>query len=187
MLAGTNPRVRFWNERLILIAQDEAAVKWVSFPVGDTVSLVAQGGDVLTLVRTATGDLGLSIVRTGQLIFALGAVAEVPLGTNVEAANDIESGGDQEAWLEVWAGSSRCRLRSREAARVGPYEVYVERTCTWHNDTDGVSECASIVRAADSRTANAAMRSAVLLAHERLDVLQGETRDGRFIRPTRVR
>ncbi len=182
-LVGNSPRVRFWNERLVLIAADSprAPLRWASFPVGDAVAFAAQSGDTLSLVCTHTGDLGLSVVRDGELVLALGAIAQVQLGTNIKASNKFAD-GEGPAWLEVCSGIDTSSLRHQESARVGRYDVYVERTCTCHLDPDGVAECAAIVRSGDVKATNAAMRSAILLGQESLDALQGEDWDGHYIR-----
>jgi hypothetical protein len=42
-------------------------------------------GDILCAVYTDCGGLGLSVVRDGELVVAVGAVASVPLGSTVHA------------------------------------------------------------------------------------------------------
>ena len=71
-LVGLRPKIRFWGEKAVLIAesQDNAPVRRFSFPVGETVFLVARAGDALHVVRTATGDVGLSLLRDDSLVFA---------------------------------------------------------------------------------------------------------------------
>ena len=74
-LVGLRPRIRFWGEKIVLIAesQDDAPIRRFSFPVGEAVFLVARAGDALHVVRTATGDVGLSLLRDDRLVLALGA------------------------------------------------------------------------------------------------------------------
>src|SRR3712207_2504946 len=60
VLVGHAPKVRFWRDRVVLIARDSnlASMKWMSFPVGDAVFLMAAAGDELRMVRTGSGELG---------------------------------------------------------------------------------------------------------------------------------
>jgi hypothetical protein len=184
VLVGHTPKLRFWNDRVVVLAADStrSAMRWASFPVGDVVFLVARAGDVLGMVRSGTGDLGLAIVRENQLVVALGAVTELSLGDNVKAANRFDTKDERSASLEIHIGGDVSVLRSRESKNAAGYNVYVERTCTWHWDTDGVAECASIVHTGEPRASNAAIRGAVLLANERMDTLRGEWWDGRYLR-----
>ena len=79
-LVGPCPRIRFWGEKVVLIADSphNATARRFSFLVGETVFLVARLGDQLHVVRTATGDVGLSLLRDARLVFALGAVRRSP-------------------------------------------------------------------------------------------------------------
>lgn len=181
VLVGHHPRIRFWGDLMHLEASDPsgATLRRAAYVVGDAVLLIAQAKDSLNLKCTATGDLALSVVRGGQLVLALGAVAEVPLGEHLSATNRFE--GD-EVWLEVTTPrQDSCRLRERESGRVDGYDVYLERACTWHRDTDGDSECGSIVQTAHSKAVNAAIRGAVLLGGVRTDVPKWQHWDGRFV------
>jgi hypothetical protein len=180
VLLGHVPKVRFWSDRVVIVAADStlAAMKWISFPVGDVVFLVAKAGDLLRMVRTATGDLGLSIVRKDELVVALGAVTEVNLGHTVIASNGFES-------LQVSIASHVITLRSRESINEAGgegarYDVYLERARA--SGLPGVAECASIIRAGKPKATNEAVRGAVLLANRCRDTLTGEFWDGRYLR-----
>jgi hypothetical protein len=188
-LAGHHPKLRFCNDRLVLIADgsSDAAVRWASFPVGDAVLLIARPGDVLQVLRTAASDLALWILRNEHLMFALGALSGACLGDRVRVAGDITDSHGRRGFVDVSVESRHARLTARESASAGGYEIYVERpsACCAVED-DGFQECVSIVRAAgDPRLRNAAIRSAVLLAEERPDMLQAERWDGRVIRWSR--
>jgi len=63
----------------------DATVSSISFHVDrDLISLV-QPGDDLHITRTSCGSLGLSILRCGKLLAAVGAVTAVPLGDDFQA------------------------------------------------------------------------------------------------------
>ncbi len=188
-LVGHHPKLRFWNDRLVLIAADasDAAMHWASFPVGDAVFLIARPGDTLQLLRTAASDLALWIVRDEHLVFALGALSSACLGGRVRVMGDVADARGRRGFVDVRLEQSQVRLRARESTSAGGYEIYVERPSAWRPDEDGsFQECVSLVRAAgDPSVRNAAIRSAVLLAQERPDMLQGERWDGHVIRWSR--
>jgi hypothetical protein len=148
-LVGHKPMFRFWNGRLILAASDSdrrnSSVRMISFPFGGAVSLAARTGDNLYIVRTTTGDIGLSLLRGEKLILAIGAITRVPLGN---------SGVEPSAHDELHEG---------DAVEVGDYHIYVERT--WKDGIPGADECVSVCFADDSKMKIAAMRSAILLAN----------------------
>ena len=180
VLLGHHPRVRFWNDRVVIMAADPtlATMKWTSFPVGDVVFRVAMAGDLLQLIATATGHFGMSILRNDHLVIALGAVTTVNLGRTVEARNAVDG-------LHVGVGGRVVALGARESATEADgtgvsYDVYVERT--FECGVPGVAECASIIRAGNTTASNAASRGAVLLATYRWDRLRGEFWDGRYLR-----
>ena len=81
--------IRFWEGRLIIAAadSDRAAMRMPDdlLPFGDVVSLAAKAGDSLYVVRTATGHIGLSLLRDKTFILAIGAVTSVPLGNRRSA------------------------------------------------------------------------------------------------------
>jgi hypothetical protein len=180
VLLGHVPKVRFWKDRVVILAADSrlARMKWMSFPVGDVVFLVARPGDLLTMIRSQTGDLGLAIIRDNQLVVALGAVAGMTLGHAVVVRNSFEG-------LQVCIDEHVSTLSSRESVHAmggsARYDVYVERT--FQEGFPGIAECVSIIRAGETKSSNAAMRGAVLLANENRDTtLKGELWDGRYLR-----
>lgn len=185
-LVGHHPKLRFWNDRLVMIAADppDAAVRWASFPVGDAMFLIARPGDVLHVLRTAASDLALWLVRSDHLVLALGALSGACLGGRVRVTSDIEDWQGRRGFVDVRVEPTQVRLSARESASVGGYEIYVERPSTRRaTEDDSFQECVSIVRTGgDPTLRNAAIRSAVLLAQERPDMLQGERWDGRVIR-----
>ena len=168
-LVGLCPKIRFWGEKVVLIAdsQDSATVRRCSFPVGETVFLVARAGDSLHVVRTCMGEVGLSLLRDDCLVFALGAVTAIPLGTGIQitpGGNDFWWKSPREpTWLDLAIDCEGTRLRDRDFTQIGGYDVYLEHC--WAAGIPGGGECVSISRS-DRRTGIAAMRSAILLAHD---------------------
>jgi len=169
-LLGPNPRIRFWNERLVLIAsgQSKAGVRNVSFPIGDAVCIAARAGDHLYVSRTGAGGIGMSLLRQQRLILATGAITAVPLGADIQAS--ISSGNAQdwedaaaEARIEVRIGSEQLSLRKREVAKIGDYHIYIERC--WENGMPGTAECVSLSVTHEAALQHPAMRAAILLGN----------------------
>lgn len=172
-LVGLNPKIRFWNDRLVLVASDKSrsSVRNVSFPIGDAVRLTARAGDRLYLTRTGSGGIGFSLLRRQRLILAIGAVTELPLGPDVQVSR-CSTGTNlweipvPETWLEFRAGSEELLLRGRQVSGIGDYHIYLEHLWQW--GLPGTDECVSISVAGDSAVNLAAMRSAILLGNGNL-------------------
>ena len=166
-LVGLNPTIRFWNERIVIVAADhhKSSVRNISFSFGNAVSVSALPGDRLYLVRTGAGGIGLSVLREQKLVLAVGAVTAVPLGKDVQVNRRPRSRKPFEdpiinPWLEVGVGEG-IRLREREVTEIGGYHFYIERS--WEDGVPGIDECISVVVAGDSAMILAAMRSAIIL------------------------
>ena len=178
-LVGLNPRIRFWNDRLVLIASEsrKSCMRNVSFPIGDAVKLAARPGDQLYLVRTGSGGIALSLLRQEKLILATGAITSVPLGRDIQEvrrAADVDPRGfEVDTWLELSVQSERLILREREVLEKGGYHIYVERC--WEDGEPGTDECVSLCLADDSAMKIAAMRSAILLANGGLKMVAWDT------------
>jgi hypothetical protein len=71
--------------RLIASAIENATVSSASFYVAKDLMSSFKPGDILHMARTASGGLGLSLLRESRLVFAVGAVSNVPLGDDVQA------------------------------------------------------------------------------------------------------
>ena len=169
-LVGHKPMIRFWHDRIVLVASEKSnsSVRNVSCAIGDSVPLSARPGDRLYLVRTGSGGIGLSLLRQDRLILATGAVTEVPLGTNIQARGDsvdkdLWETPNAETWLEFRVGSEQSILREREMSTIGDYHIYIERCWRW--GMPGTDECVSMSLADDSAMKLAAMRSAILLGN----------------------
>ena len=164
--AGLAPRLRVWNEQLILIPESSefASMRLVEFPVGTVIDSVINKGDEVFVMRTGAGGYGLSIVRNSQLVLALGAVTFMPLGDNVRVNTIHESRGHQESigpyvvGFDIQIENTRQLLSARDTVRIGHYHVYVERLGF------GGGECVSIVCTENDKIINASMRAAILIA-----------------------
>lgn len=168
-LAGHSPKIRFWNDRLVLVAQGEinSTARNVSFRIGNAVPYAARSGDRLFLVRSGAGGIGLSLLRHEKLVLALGAISQVPLGMEMKAIRRFE---DTEDWhflepdtssLELQIGNEQVLLKEREVHEVGNYSIYVEHG--WAFGIPGIDECVSVCPADDPKMKIASMRSAILL------------------------
>ena len=60
-----------------------------SFEVGDAPAAVLQHGDQLAFHRLGTGDLALTITRNESLVLGIGSLVGLPLGTDIDVADDI--------------------------------------------------------------------------------------------------
>lgn len=140
--------------------------------VDEALTASMQGGDVLTIARTMTRDVGVSLVRGGVLWWAVGAVAAVPLGGTVRARLGPPIAQGQisavrwptaDAWLDVSCDPSQRTLRGGEAATIGGYEITVRRVARSEGESPARRESAAISRA------DAALHDAALRAAEHLD------------------
>jgi len=160
-LVGHNPMIRFWDNRLILVANDSdrqnSSVRVFTTHFGDAVGFVAQPGDRLYIARTSCGGIGMSLLHKGKLTLAIGAINSVPLGDHLLAESSAR--GEMEFGLH----GERLMLRERDAAIIGDYYIYVERC--WQDGLPGIDECVSVCLADDMKMKLASMRSAILLVH----------------------
>jgi hypothetical protein len=169
-LVGHKPMIRFWRDRIVLVASEKAnsSTRNVSFAIGDAVPRSARPGDRLYLVRTGSGGIGLSLLRQDRLILAIGAVTAVPLGTNIQARpepvdEEPWETPNADTWLEFRVGNEQSNLRERAASVIGNYHIYVERC--WRPGLPGTDECVSMTLEDDSAMKLAAIRSAILLGN----------------------
>lgn len=128
------------RSRFTLIAskQDDALLSSASWYVDKDLAASLHAGDSLHMCRTGEGGLGLSAIRHGQLIFAVGAVTSVPLGERFEAAipYDLAEKAEgrfrsrdpefefQELPVELRSGCDR-RITYRGRFKLGDYDVWV--------------------------------------------------------------
>jgi hypothetical protein len=170
-LVGLNPKIRFWNDRLVIVAaeQPNSTVRNVSFGIGDAIRLAARPGDQLYLKRTGAGGIGMSVLRRQELILAVGAVRAMPLGSELKvrvhprSEDSIWDDHATDTWLQFDIRNQSLTLREREASEIEGYYIYVERC--WEYGIPGTDECVSICAADDLKMRISAMRSAILLAN----------------------
>jgi hypothetical protein len=93
------PRVLRSRLRLRARGRDRATVQAVDFHVDRGLVAALRANDALHLVRTASGDLAISVLRGNQLVAAVGAVTCVPLGDEIEASTPFELMQQAEAML----------------------------------------------------------------------------------------
>jgi hypothetical protein len=157
-LVGHKPMIRFWDNRLILVANDSdrqnSSVRVVSIHFGDAIGFVAQPGDRLYIVRTNRGGIGLSLLHNGKLTLAIGAITCIPLG-------DLLAESSARGEMEFGLHGERLMVRERDAAIAGDYYIYVERC--WQDGLPGIDECVSVCLADNMNMRLASMRSAILL------------------------
>lgn len=175
-LVGPNPMIRFWNDRLVLVASEEAnaSVRNTSFRVGNAVPLAAAPGDRLYVVRTGSGGIGLSLLRNKQLVLAIGAVTAVPLGNNMQVIKSPKGNYHvdhlKDTWLEFQVGNEHSKLKDRSVTDIGNYQIYVE--ACWEYGIPGVDECVSVSVANNPSVNLASLRSAILLRSSDLKLTQ---------------
>lgn len=168
-LVGHTPTIRFWNDRLVLVAsgKDRASCRNASFFIGDAVRQTVHVGDRLYVIRTGAGGIGMTVLRAEKLILATGAIAGLPLGTDMQmdrapADLDVRKDFAADTWLEFRVADELLILREREAGAIRDYDIYVEGC--WKPSIPGVDECVSLSIGGDSARQRAAMRAAILLA-----------------------
>jgi len=170
-LVGLHPRLEVSGGRLILSATDpeRAQVASASFELDRGLVGLFAVGDLLHLARTPTGDLGVSLSRDDQLIFAVGAITHVPLRADLAVRNGPartpwDEWPRRETWVDVSAGSEGARLRAGEQATIGNYKFCVVRSYV-----DGVpGQCESLaISFAPACPHDASLRAASELAEAR--------------------
>lgn len=182
-LVGLHPKLRFSQDRLVIFTNETrgATVRHASFLVGDAVSLVAQLGDRLYVSRTGAGAMGISVLRRERLILAIGAVTAIPLGEGFQVVAGSDGSWEKPSsntWLDFSVDAKHLIMRGREFSDLGKYYLYVERC--WEFGEPDANECASICFGDDPATRIAAMRSAVLLGHAALKMVEWDNTE-RFI------
>lgn len=171
-LIGLRPTLRISECHLILetASRDRAQIASASLELDRSSIEAWQSGDILTLVRTGTADIGISLMRRGQLIMAVGAVSATPIGKDVvvqdgpvvnRAAGGLEQWPRRGTWVDVSVSGETVRLRGGEATAIGNYRVSVVRC--FQDGFPGSYE--SVAISLDGSCAHeAALHSAELLA-----------------------
>jgi len=152
-LVGLQPTLRILGGRLVLEAgaRHRAEVRSASLELNESLIESLHCGDVLTLVRTRTADIGVSLLRDGRLIVAAGAVTAVTLGDNVAvrggpvvdfSAHGPEQPPRRETWVDVSVSGETRRLREGEETTLHDYRFSVVRC--FQDGIPGTFECLAI-------------------------------------------
>lgn len=173
-LLGPTPLCQVHGGGLELIAshKESAVYRSASLELDEALLGILQGGDVLTIARTMTEDIGVSLLRAGTLLWAVGAIAAVPLGRGVrvqlgppiaEGRISAERWPATDTWLDVSCGTSERALRDGEAVSMGDFQVTVRHAAKPAGAGMARRENAAISRA------SAMLQDAACRASERLD------------------
>jgi len=160
--AGVTPnpspsRPAVYRVELRLVATDKkhASQETASYFFDRDLFNCLRPGDVLQMVQTSCCGFGASAIRQGKLIFAVGEVTAVPLGTDIDAripwdlierAKEVFHGRDSEFEFPELP----VELRSGESSRIiygghvqmAGYHVRVENG--FYPSDDSIPECVSI-------------------------------------------
>jgi len=134
-LVGLHPVVRISGSELILQAasRHRAEVRSASVELDRTLLEGLKAGDRIELVRTGTADIGVCILRAGELLWAVGAVTTVPLGAMLRmrrgpAVNRALDGWPRrDTWVEASIEGQTARLHDGEELTLGEYRVTLAR------------------------------------------------------------
>lgn len=173
-LLGPTPTCQVHGGRFELIASSKEGAVYRSAALDLEVDLLSalQGGDVLTIARTMTEDVGVSLLRAGTLLWAVGAIAAVPLGRGVraqlgppiaEGRISAERWPATDTWIDVSCGTSERALRDGEAVSLGDFQITVRHAAKPAGAGTARRENAAISRA------SAMLHDAACRASERLD------------------
>ena len=183
-----NPATQRCRLRLTAAERGHASFAEASFILDRGVISALHPKDLLHMVLTpCCGRIGVSAIRSDQLIFAVGAITHIPLGRDFEArmpwdlvheAEAVFRKRDTEfrfAWYPVEypveirvSGSGRIMYRGR--VNLGSFEVWVLHGLTHHMDRPGSDECVSVVRKGACPVVDA-NSSAIFLDSDALEVV----------------
>lgn len=166
--------------------QSDATVSAISFHVDrDLISLLHPGDD-LHISRTSCAGLGLSVLRRGRLLAAVGAVTAVPLGNDfqahhpwrlVEKAAAVFAKADREFEFREnpieFVHKKQRRILLSGCCQLGPYAVFM-----WHGFLRGIpgtNESAAVCEASRQVPAFASL-SAQLLEADPVEITRWPTR-----------
>ncbi len=152
-LVGLQPILEILSDGLKLTASDphRAQVGSITLGMDPAVIQVFQEGDFLNLCRTESGNIGVSLLRAGQLLFAVGAVTQMPTGDAVtvrgggpklEITMKLLLGPSGDNWVDVSVSGETRRLLARQEAVIRDYRVSVLHC--FEEGIPGRYECLSI-------------------------------------------
>jgi hypothetical protein len=177
-----NPATQRSRLRLAASGKQYASVAELSFVLDRGVISALRGGDLLHMARTSCGRVGVSAIRSGQLIFAAGAVTAVPLGCDFEAQVPHDLVREAEAVfrkrdsgfqfaeypVEIRVFKER-HIRYNGRMNLGPFEVWVLHG--HERGYPGRDECVSVVRTNSCPVVDA-NSSALFLDTDTLEMLR---------------
>lgn len=151
----SHPAVHRTEIQLVATDKKHASLDTVSYFLDTALVRVLKPEDIFHIARTACGGVGVSVLRSGKLVFAVGAVAAVPLGNGVSVKTPFDLVGEAERIfhrqdpefkftylpIEVHIGGNS-RILFRGLAQMGGYHVWVSHGFLL--GVPGVEECVSI-------------------------------------------
>jgi hypothetical protein len=153
----TLSRPAVYRSEIQLVATDKAyaSCETASYFLNTALVGVLRPGDIFHIARTRCGGVGVSTLRQGKLIFALGQVTAVPLGLDVSVKTPRDLLSKAQAVFRqrdpefeftrypIEVGIGGCsRIRFGGLVRMGAYHIWVG-----HGQIDGepgTAECVSI-------------------------------------------
>jgi hypothetical protein len=153
----SNPATQRSRLRLTASGRQYATVAEVCFFLDRGVISALRAGDLLHMARTPCGRIGVSAIRSEQLIFAVGAITAVPLGSDFQAQFPHDLVREAEAVfrkrdssfefveypVEIRAVNERC-IGYRGRRKLGPFEVWLLHGL--YDGIPGTDACLSVVR-----------------------------------------
>lgn len=133
------PSVERSEIRLVATDKKYASLETASYFVDRVLLRALRPGDVFHLARTCCGGVGASAIREGKLVFAVGAVGAVPLGSGISVKTPYDLLKKAEAILrerdpefeflhqpiEICIGD-HSKILFRGHLEMGGYHVWVE-------------------------------------------------------------
>jgi hypothetical protein len=126
--------------KVLISASRPAKIASASFSVDRELIRMLRPGDVVNIVRSYRRDPGFSVVRDGELVVGVGAVADVPLGSHVtvDYAGDLVSEAERifkavdpeyraSQWPLAVTVAGFKRLLNLTIATIGEYDIYIAR------------------------------------------------------------
>jgi len=167
-LVGLRPVGQITGSRVILQAPDHerAEIRSAAVELDRTLIEGLRAGDRIELVRTATADIGVSVLRAGELLWAVGAVTTVPVGPGLQicggpARNHVsDEWPRKDTWLDVSIEGQTSRLHDGDELKLGEYRVTVGRA--FKDGIPGEYENVAVSRD-DQAVHEAAVRAARIL------------------------
>ena len=128
-LLGLSPKLRISSGTFTLHAKasENARFGRASFTVNPSLTEILRDGDKLHICRTATHDLAVSAFRDNTLIYAIGAVTDIPTGQDVFVASGTISSPPAygETFVKVSVDQTSTCLKARQGAEFQEYSIYV--------------------------------------------------------------